>query len=268
MTFPLLSDPDSDVIRGVGILNTLIDPADHPWYGVPFPGSYVIGADGAVTAKYFESSLQFRASADQLLRAALGETVELPALDAAPAAVAADVHFDGDTFHPGIVHDLIVRFAVPQGQHLYGEPVPAGMVATAVEVDHQVGLTSRDPVLPPTTPHTLAGTGETLHVFEGEVRIRVPIAHLGRALTTLDDGSVLQRITGTLRWQACDDETCHLPRTERFSLDVPAAAHNRPESDRDDPDGMDVRSHLIAMVARRTDEPITHIFARMTGTDA
>jgi hypothetical protein len=38
------------------------------------------------------------------------------------------------------MHDLIVRFAVPAGQHLYGEPVPTGMVATSVEIEPDVGL--------------------------------------------------------------------------------------------------------------------------------
>ncbi len=48
ITYPLLSDPDSEVIRSFGILNTLINPDDHPWYGIPFPGTYVVGADGVI----------------------------------------------------------------------------------------------------------------------------------------------------------------------------------------------------------------------------
>ncbi len=42
ITYTLLSDPDSQVIRSFGILNTLIDPTDHPWYGIPYPGTYVL----------------------------------------------------------------------------------------------------------------------------------------------------------------------------------------------------------------------------------
>ncbi len=263
MTFPLLADPDSEVIRRFGILNTLIAEDDHPWHGIPFPGSYVIDGDGVVTAKFFENRLQFRASAAQLLRSALGEQIDLPALETDPASVAVDVRFDGGVFHPGIVHDLVVRLAVPPGQHLYGEPVPDGMVATSVEIDAQPGLLIRDPVLPPTSPHTLQGTGETLQIFEGDVTIRIPVAHLGRALIDHESGQV-QRITGSVRWQSCDDHTCHLPQRQTFSLDVPATQMNRPERDRDTEGGMDVATHLIGMVARRTDEPVSDIFARMT----
>lgn len=262
-TFPLLSDPDSDIIRRFGILNTLIDPDDHPWYGIPFPGSYVVDADGTIIGSFFETSLHFRASADQLLRAALGVEISLPPLPSEPEEVSVDVRLDADVAHPGIVNDLIVRFAVPAGHHLYGEPVPDGMVATSVTVDDQTGLVVRDPVLPPTTTHTLAGTGEQLQVFTGDVTIRVPIAHLARSLVEGDDGGLVLALTGTVAWQSCDDQACQLPRRERFAIEVPATGHNRPEDDRDDPNGMDVRRHLIRMTARRTDRPIGEIMASM-----
>ena len=37
ITFPLLSDPGSAVIRQYGILNTTV-AATNPTYGIPFPG--------------------------------------------------------------------------------------------------------------------------------------------------------------------------------------------------------------------------------------
>lgn len=37
ITYTLLSDPDSRVIREFGILNTLIDEDNHPWFGIHFP---------------------------------------------------------------------------------------------------------------------------------------------------------------------------------------------------------------------------------------
>ncbi len=73
ITYTLLSDPDSEAIRSFGILNTLIDPDDHPWYGIPYPGTYVVSAEGAITHKFFENNLALRAGPEQLLRAALGQ---------------------------------------------------------------------------------------------------------------------------------------------------------------------------------------------------
>ncbi len=269
VTFPLLSDPDSEIIERFGILNTIIDPDDHPWYGIPFPGAYVLDADGTIVTKFFESSLQFRPSADQLLRAALGDDIHLPPMPAARGeSVGYDVIFDGDLLRAGVLHDLVVRFAVPEGQHLYGEPVPDGMVATTVEIEPDLGLVVRPAIFPPTVPHTLAGTGETLRIFDGDVVIRIPVTQLSRSLTPLDDGSFVQRIGGTVRWQACDDDTCHLPRSDHFSIDVPAAPHHRPEAELVDPNGMDMPAHLTKMVARRTDKSLGQVLFEITGHDA
>lgn len=206
-----------------------------------------------------------RPSAGQLLRAALGEEIELPPVDAPPGQLAFDVTFDGVVLRAGVVDDLIVRFAVPEGQHLYGQPVPDGIVATSVEIEPAVGLVVKPAILPATSPHTLAGTGEILQVFEGDVLIRVPITHMSRSLTRLDDGSRVQRVAGIVRWQSCDDDVCHLPRTERFTIDVPASPHDRPDEELADPNGMDVPAHLAKLAGRRSGVPLAEALRRMTG---
>ena len=266
--FPLLADPDSEVIERFGILNTLIDPDDHPWYGIPFPGAYVLDRDGTIVAKYFESSLFLRPSADELLRAALGEDVVLAPIETpTDGEVAVDVSLAGELWRAGVMHDLVVRLAVPEGQHLYGEPVPDGMVATSVEVDAQPGLIVKPAVVPHTSPLTLAGTGETLHVFEGDVVVRVPMTQLSRTVEERGAGSGVQRITGTVRWQACDDDVCFLPRSERFEVEVAATRHLTPNAEFADPNGMDVATHFAAMISRRTDRSPGEIMAAVTDPD-
>ena len=74
ITFTLLSDPDSKVIQQFGILNTLIAEDDHPWFGIPYPGAYVIDAEGLITHKFFDNNLAVRAGPEQLLRAVRGES--------------------------------------------------------------------------------------------------------------------------------------------------------------------------------------------------
>ncbi len=252
MSFPLLSDPDSEIIKRFGILNTLTDPDDHPWYGIPFPGTYVIDADGIIIEKFFESSFMLRPSADQLLRAALGKKVDLaaPTQPRHVEEVTYTVNFDGTVLNAGVVRDLVVELRVPEGYHLYGNPVPEGMVATSVEVDEQVGLVVEAAQLPATAPYTLAGTGETLQVFDGDVEIRVPIAHMSRPLTTNDEGAATLTITGTVRWQSCDADACQLPQRETFTLHVPAARHNTPGHWTSE--GSNFKEHFSKMLARQT----------------
>ncbi len=253
VTFPLLSDPDSEIIERFGILNTLVKSDDHPWYGIPFPGSYVIDADGIITAKFFEANLAFRANADELLRAAKGEEVVL-APAAPPLQVTVDVAFDGTILPVGVLRDLVVTFRVPEGQHLYGEPVPEGTVATSVTLDEIDGLIAREPELPPTETHTLAGTGEMLHIFEGDVVVRVPITHNGSTWVRSEKGAQSLQVSGTIRWQACDDDVCHLPKSERFELTIPLQRANAQERHRKEGSTrMDFRLHFARMLERNKD---------------
>mgnify|MGYP000882672267 CR=1 FL=1 len=254
ITYPLLSDPDSIVIERFGILNTLVDPDDHPWYGIPFPGSYVLDSDGVIVAKFFEAELTLRANADQLLRAALGEPIGIepaPPIEE-PAEVTVEATYDGEQLLPVVLRDLVVTLRVPEGQHLYSDPVPAGMVATSVALDDDVPVVQRDAQFPPTREHRLSGTGEVLHVYDGDVHVRVPITYLSSKFFD-DDGVDVATIRGTVTWQSCDDTVCHLPASHRFEIELPVGKHNLPEFVRaEGSPRMDFNKHFQQMTARRT----------------
>ena len=220
--FPLLSDPGSEVIRGFGILNTLIPPDDHPWFGIPFPGTYVIDGAGTITHKFFEYSLAVRVGPEQLLAAARGDEVELePAAATGREAVTVEVDIEGRNLPPGLQRNLVAQFSVPPGQHLYDDPTPAGMVAASLEVDDTPGLMTSEIVKPKTQQLVLSGTGDTLDVYEGDVTLRLPITHNG-TLGTKVDGQRLISISGEVRWQACDEHACGLPQWQRFEVEIPA----------------------------------------------
>jgi len=68
ITFPLLSDPESKIIRDFDILNEQAQPGT-PQYGIPYPGTYLLDRAGRVTEKYFEDDYTQRyTSADILVR--------------------------------------------------------------------------------------------------------------------------------------------------------------------------------------------------------
>lgn len=232
ITVPLLADPDSAVIRELGILNTTLTEDDEPFYGIPFPGSYVLGDDGRVVAKFFEQNSLIRTHPDLLLRAATGqqiEPVEMPtAALAPPEHVEVEVVLDADVLPAFLLRDLMVTLRVPDGQHLYGPPVSEGLVITSVEIDENKYLGVQPARLPPTHPMVLAGTGETLHVYEGDVHIRVPVLYNAARLKPDENGTTAIEISGTVRWQSCDDHTCHIPRNEAFSITVPVKLPNVP----------------------------------------
>ena len=69
ITFPLLSDPDSKVIKAYGVLN---DKAAGQRAGIPHPGTFLIDQQGIIRAM-LPGTVRKRHSADDLLSAAKGK---------------------------------------------------------------------------------------------------------------------------------------------------------------------------------------------------
>ena len=222
-TFTMLSDPDSEVIRSFGILNTTIAEDDHPWHGIPYPGVYVTDEEGIITQKFFENNFTVRPGPEQLVAAVQGEDVVLANRPTMDQEVGVEIEFEGNDLPVGITRQIVARFSVPEGMHLYQEPVPEGLVAASIELDGEaVGVVAYTLIAPETQPLTLGTDGYTLEVWEGNVVLRLPIAQNGRAMTKDDDGRWVS-ISGKVRWQACDHETCLVPDEKTFSFRVPAA---------------------------------------------
>lgn len=66
--FPLLSDSQSKLIEETGLLNETVDKKTM-FFGIPYPGVFVLDAKGAITGKYFEDDYKQRyTSADILVK--------------------------------------------------------------------------------------------------------------------------------------------------------------------------------------------------------
>ena len=256
ISYRLLSDPESKIIRQFGILNTLISEDDHPWFGIPFPGTYVVNSDGLITHKFFENNLALRAGPEMLLRAARGGTIDQSGTrHESPAETTWDVFLDGDRLAVSVVKDLVARIDVPNGRHLYADPAPDGNVAVTLVLDKDSRIVTQEAVKPESTSLTLGGTGEVIEVYEGAVELRLPIS-VNANLGVVDTESNTISVAGELRWQTCDDQVCDLPRTERFELTVPLASVVVSELGTP-ADGVLVRSmngmkHFERMTERRT----------------
>ena len=135
--------------------------------------------------------------------------------------VSAAIQGGSGSLRQGIVRHVVVRFELPEGLHIYGEPVPDGMVATTVSVNGPPGLVAEAPNLPPTDSLILKGTDVELQVWSGTVDIRVPIYPIGELVSEvrpLDHDSVPVEVA--VRYQACDDTTCLLPKSQTLVLDL------------------------------------------------
>ena len=182
--------------------------------------------DGVVIAKFFHDTYKKRDSPELLIDAALGRvdlSADAPRVDAGDDEVRVTVAVQGGkgTIRQGIRRHLVVRFELAEGLHIYGEPVPEGMIPARVEVSGPPGFVVEAPILPPTTSLRLDSLGLELQVWSGTVDFVIPFyanGELASETRPLDADQVTVEVT--VRYQACDDTACLLPKTEKLSLDL------------------------------------------------
>jgi DsbC/DsbD-like thiol-disulfide interchange protein len=112
---------------------------------------------------------------------------------------------DGVTLSPAKMQTVELRFRVEPGFHINSHaPKDELLIPTELKLDNAGGVTVLGEQYPAGMPFRLAvGDGETLDVYQGEFRVTV-------RLTAAQGASLL---TGSLRYQACDNAACFPPRT-------------------------------------------------------
>ncbi len=234
ISYEMLSDEGSKVIRQFGILNHHVTEDQVPFHGIPFPGTYLVDEQGEVVAKSFHRSLAQRESPEGLIDAALGEILLSPQEPTTSLTGDAGIDFSliyhggGGVVRGGSMRRLVVRVTLPTGLHIYDEPVPSGMVATSFELVGPDGLRSLPVEKPPTEPLELPGVGR-LEVWSGQVDFVIPVWATDQIASLVRSDSPDQvSIELDVTYQACDDTACRLPMTERLTLHVPVAAYVGP----------------------------------------
>ena len=224
ITYPLLYDEGSELIKSHGILNTLVQP-DEAVYGIPFPGSYVLDEDGVVVEKFFHREYQVREAASMVLRAGFGLPVDLKDNPRAEGGepnvkVSAQLGTPDLKFRQRV--DLYVRIKLAEGLHVNAPPAPEGFIPTEVSVTGPEGLRIGEPRYPQAEPFRIEGLDEEFNVFTGDVEVCVELNSSLREVETVP-------IDVEVRYQACDDHECFIPQTARLHLDVPLGTLTRPQ---------------------------------------
>jgi len=231
ITYPLLSDKGSKVIRGYGIQNRFITKDQVPFYGIPFPGTYLVDEDGLVLEKFFNRNLAARESAEAVIDRGLGEIL---LSDEEPTdrgggddvRITATYHGGGGNLKAAVVRQLVVRFELVPGLHIYDEPVPEGMVATLIEIQGPLGLHTDEVIKQPTKPLQLPGLDAELHVWEDRTDFIIPVWADSRLVSLVEELPTEEvSITVRVHYQACDDRTCRIPETETLTVTVPVAPY-------------------------------------------
>ncbi|MBI5830150.1 MAG: redoxin domain-containing protein [Chloroflexi bacterium] len=221
ITYPLLSDEGSHVIRAFGILNTNI-PEDHEWYGVPYPGVYAVGRDGRVFDKSFIANHRIRESVNDLLQGSF-RVADLERGEAQVVTtphLAARAYFASPTIRKGQLTTLTVDISLADGLHIYGRPLPEGHIPVELTLDENEALSLRQVVYPEPEGVEVEALGERLPAYTGGLAIRA------QCLGGSRDGEGNIQVTARLRYQACDDRECFLPETLTFILPLHFLPHD------------------------------------------
>jgi len=260
ITYPLLSDKGSKVIRSFGIQNHFVTREQIPYYGIPFPGTYLIDEDGVVIEKFFNRGLAARESAESVIDSALGEILlgdDEPTDSGGNGdiRISATYHGGGGNLKSAVVRQLVVRFELAPGLHIYADLVPEGMIATRIEVSGPPGLHTGDVIEMPTKSLKLPGIEAELQTWEGRVDFSIPVWADDRIVSLVDKADIDSiDIAVKVDYQACDDQACRIPQTETQNVNVPVApylGHDLPG----DLAGavmttMNTRKHMLRMIRR------------------
>ena len=212
IAFPLLSDRGSPTIRRWGILNA---EARGPAAGIPHPGTFVIDTRGRIISRAFEAEYQVRQTAPAVLasvtQAAIPKAAKNPkAIDGRQLSVTTS-QSDG-VAAPGTKLSLYVDVRPKPKMHVYAPEQTGGYIRIELDLDDDAAFTAAKPVFPKASNYYFAPLNETFKVFDAPFRIRqdVTIA-LTPALRRRAAAKGTLTLTGTLRYQACDDQVCYRP---------------------------------------------------------
>jgi hypothetical protein len=212
ITFPLLSDSGSAVIKRYGLLNTGAQPGT-PAYGVPHPGTFVLNGRGEVMARFFEEAYQTRVTTASILaRLQDGDAVPADAARFRANHLELAAYATDPVVSPGTRFSLVLDVTPAPKIHVYG-PEQTEYIPIGLTLEPQPLLTYGALRFPPTEEYHFVPLDERVQVYQGRFRLvqDVTVSASAEARKRAEGGRTELAIAGTLRYQACDDTFCFIP---------------------------------------------------------
>jgi hypothetical protein len=217
ITYPLLSDQGSSTIKRYNILNA---SASGRTAGIPHPGTFVLDRRGVVVSRSFEERYQERASAGSLTltpqQPSPSEAQQAETLHLAVAWWATDT-----VVAPGTRLSLAVEVKPKPKMHVYA-PGQQELIPISLAIDAIDGVRVHEPEYPKPERYFFAPLKETQLVYSHPFKIRqdVTVEVTPTMRARAKEPNAAMTISGTLRYQACDDNVCYMPQSIPVSWKV------------------------------------------------
>jgi len=209
ITFPLLSDPGSAIIKRYGLLNDTVDPKTRA-YGIPHPGTFIVDRKGVVVSRFFEDAYQERYTAATIL-STLGVNPAGGSMSASTPHLSMTASISDTVAAPGERLSVVVNVTPRTNMHLYA-PGKHDYQVVQLTIDPQPWLRTHDTIYPASEIYHFKPLDERVEVFIKPFRLTRDITLLATPEAQKLLGSMSSMtITGALEYQACDDKVCFNP---------------------------------------------------------
>ncbi len=212
ITYPLLSDSNSSTIDKFGIRNREARGVES---GIPYPGFYLINAQGVVQKRFFEEAYVNRFTASNVYAYLFG-TFALP-LPSRPVGntphVAVSTSQSDESVTPGAVVRLVVDLTPGPGTHIYAPGAEKqGYRVTSLTLQPSALYRSTVTNYPASVLYNFPELKETVPVYTGPTAFTTSVSAVvdGPAVAYFAKHPDLA-ITGELNYQACTATVCFPP---------------------------------------------------------
>jgi hypothetical protein len=197
-TKPQLGDQDAYQKLGLGLATVKSKLS---------PGWYVLDARGVIVSKFLDTASGERYTPLAILVHQFGWTPAEPAHEVDGKQLTAKAAASDTTVTSGQRVALILDLELQPGMHVYA-PGVAGYIPIDWKMDASTGVAAQPAIFPRSEKLFLKAINETVPAYRGHIRL---IRDITIAQPAADAGGNIA-VPGSLRFQACDDRVCYIPK--------------------------------------------------------
>ena len=231
--YPLLSDIESAVIRRFHVLN---EKAAGINAGMALPGFFYIDTAGVIREKYFEASYADRFTPNNVIAKLFPELTEEVTGKVEAPHLEVELAQSDQTVIQGSRFNVTVEVQLPPDMHVYA-PGVKGYKPFQLTVQPSADIRLASSTYPSAKLLYLEAIKEQVPVFEGKFRIvqDIKITASRQMTESLEaTGGKIIRVTGDLKYQACDMTICYPPASVPVSWELQVL----PEDERRSPEAI------------------------------
>lgn len=227
ITFPLLSDPDSKIIKAFGVLNDKVPQAGMS-AGIPYPGTFIVNHEGRVQAKYFEEDYRQRYTVAGILADRFGQDFSTVKSAQATSLLRLTASASEPAVRGGQHLTLTLEVQLNEGLHVYAPGVKEDYIPISWDVVPSGGWKAGAPAFPESKKEKLAGDPDLVPAYEGRFRITRELVLAPEAILQPMAGPNGEFVVkGSFRYQACTERWCYPPETVPLEWKFQLEGHDR-----------------------------------------